>query len=691
MHWQIQQYVFCDKQQSLEKGEEKQQLEPMVAELLRYFCQHPDQIISRDQLIEQVWLGRVVSDNAVNRVVTKLRKAFHDDAKKPQFIATLPKKGYKFIASVVPYKTSDVSETPLNLTHEISLPSKASNPIRTQHIYVFFGLILLSLLVFWVGKNNNVNQQRPLLVKVEALTRDSGRESAARVSPNQKYLAYTEFKNQKMHLWIKSLDDETRVEVNHGDTSDTWVDSASWSKDSTKIVYLVTTSGRCEYFLREVNGLELGDPKLIHKCPNGSYGKIEFLHSDTRFVYTAAPKPYAPFELFELDIRSGETRKLPQPDLVRGGNSQFDVHPTDNKILISSPNEQLWEGFYSLDLDTDNLELLFEQDDYICCGIWDHSGTRVVLMGEHPAFELVSYDMKGEDPQIIYSGINQLRSPLRHSNGVDYLFVSGHVNQNIHYFNHLNGQSSVLVNDSVDDRIATFSNDTTQLAYIGLSSGNEEVWVSDSKGENKRKLTRFNDSRHFFDLQWFPDDSKLVGLTLNEIHIIDATTGAYERLDLPQSEFKAISVKDDTTIAFSLEIEGQWRLHFYDLLSRKLTIQDEQWQFVRFSINLEDHLWIDRENQVFSGSKESQEPISIDNLKIGELLLGKVFSFQKLGQRLVWQQFDNGKYQLFEQTGNEPTKMLLETDSSHFDLSAEGILYHQVESANADIYTTVAK
>ena len=692
MRWQIEQYVFCDKQQNLQKGEDKQQLEPMVAELLSYFCQHPEQIISRNQLIEHVWLGRVVSDNAVNRVVTKLRKAFNDDAKKPRYIATLPKKGYKFIASVASETSSEsmafnAKGLECGVSGSFNEDTKKSNKF-SYLLGVSCILTLPVILLFWLTQIDSSVPQTSM-VKVQALTRDAGREFLPRVSPDGHYLAYAERKDQKMSLWIKSLENQERVEINHGEQVDTWAGPASWNQQGNKLVYLVTTPTSCQYFIRGIDGLALGEPQLIYECPAGSYGKIEFLHSDTRFVLTESPAADMPYTLYEFDMNTGEKRRLTQPEQILGGNSLFDVHPIENMILISSPDEKLWEGFYSLNVDTDELKLLFKQDAYICCGIWDHTGTRVVLMGEHPAFELISYDLKGESPQVIYSGIHQLRPPHRHSNGVDYLFSSGHVNQNVYYFNEDESEAKVLINASVDDRLAVFSNSTRRIAYISLSSGSEEVWLSDHEGKEKRKLTRFNDSRHYFDLQWFPDDSKLIGMALNEVHVIDAKTGAYEKLDLPQNEYRAVSVKNSTTIAFSQEVAGKWRLHFYDIESGKLDIQNEQWQFASFSLDPHDTLWVDKDNQVFSGPEKSRLPLSTI-LKIQEPLLGKVLSLQKLGNKLAWQQFDGGEYQLFEKTGNEPASLISTTDSRHFDISASGILYHKVESANSDIYTTQA-
>ncbi len=96
-----------------------------------------------------------------------------------------------------------------------------------------------------------------------------------------------------------------------------------------------------------------------------------------------------PYSLYSLQLDTGKAESLPQPDLHLGGNSQFDLHPTDNKLLISSPNEQQWEGFYQLDLDTQQLTLLFELNAYICCGIWSHNDEHVVIMGEHSAREIM--------------------------------------------------------------------------------------------------------------------------------------------------------------------------------------------------------------------------------------------------------------------------------------------------------------
>ena len=74
-------------------------LEPKQHALLLLFIEHANQVVSRDQIINEVNQGIIVSDNAVNKMVANLRQLLKDNPKSPQFIKTIPKQGYCFIAS----------------------------------------------------------------------------------------------------------------------------------------------------------------------------------------------------------------------------------------------------------------------------------------------------------------------------------------------------------------------------------------------------------------------------------------------------------------------------------------------------------------------------------------------------------------------------------------------------------------
>jgi DNA-binding winged helix-turn-helix (wHTH) protein len=79
---------------------ESQRVEPKVAEVLVYLAQRAGQVVSRDELLNAVWPGVVVGDDALTQAVIKLRKALGDDARRPEYIETLAKRGYRLIAPV---------------------------------------------------------------------------------------------------------------------------------------------------------------------------------------------------------------------------------------------------------------------------------------------------------------------------------------------------------------------------------------------------------------------------------------------------------------------------------------------------------------------------------------------------------------------------------------------------------------
>ena len=692
MRWQIEAFVFCEKQQTLSIEQEVLQLEPMVVELLAYFCRHTNHIISRDQLIEQVWGGRLITDNAVTKVINKLRKNLNDDPRKPRFIATLPKKGYKFIASaselvaenIADIASNKISQVASAETHaQIISISKEKSPI-TRPLFVLGLMVLL----VWITVLFQNDKEHSPITQVKALTRSAGNEAWPQVSPNGNYLAYMQFGDKRIHLWVKSLIDEKSVEITHGEKNELGVGPAAWNSDGSKLVYLVASSDSCQYYIREINGLTLGEPKLIHNCPVGSYGRISFTHDDNRVVYTESDD--SPYTLFEMNLTTGLKRRLNQPEQFIGGNSQFDLHPTENKLLISSPDKQQWEGYYSLDLETDELTLLFKQDAYICCGIWDHSGKRVVLMGEHPAYQLVSYDMNGNDKQVIYSGSQQLRAPQRHINGKDYMFIAGYINQNALYYDFETESDVFVANTSVDDRLAVFSQLNEQIAFIGLSTGNEEVWLTDQQGSQLIKLTQYNDSRHIIDLLWSYNGDYLLGLALNQIYLIDSKTGDSEILKIPQLEIRGLSWKSEQVISYSTKSKNGWRVNYYDLKTHQVSYEDEKWAYIKYSANPDDVLWQAQNRDLFVTVE--QKPLLDKELNGVSFLNGRQFNLKKVGAKWAWQNFTDGQYTLMlKEELNKPAKNVVITNSYHFDLSSQGLLYHSTDNLNADIYQTVAE
>ena len=87
------------------KGGITRRIEPKAMQVLVLLAAVPGVVVSRAELLDTVWGGAFVGDDAVSAAVIKLRRAFDDSARSPRFIETVHKSGYRLIARV------DVGET----------------------------------------------------------------------------------------------------------------------------------------------------------------------------------------------------------------------------------------------------------------------------------------------------------------------------------------------------------------------------------------------------------------------------------------------------------------------------------------------------------------------------------------------------------------------------------------------------
>src|SRR5215470_1609989 len=86
---------------SLERNGRMVRLEPKVMQVLMVLCEHCGQVVSKEQVFHRVWPDTFVSDEVLTRAVSELRKVFEDSPQEPKYIQTIPKGGYRLVATVV--------------------------------------------------------------------------------------------------------------------------------------------------------------------------------------------------------------------------------------------------------------------------------------------------------------------------------------------------------------------------------------------------------------------------------------------------------------------------------------------------------------------------------------------------------------------------------------------------------------
>src|SRR6188474_2094426 len=105
-----------DPRRGLKSGAREIRLTPKALALLSFLAERPGEVITKEELFGAVWPEVAVGDAALVTCIQELRKALRDDARRPRYIETLHRRGYRFIAKAAS------SARPLPVSGEKALP-----------------------------------------------------------------------------------------------------------------------------------------------------------------------------------------------------------------------------------------------------------------------------------------------------------------------------------------------------------------------------------------------------------------------------------------------------------------------------------------------------------------------------------------------------------------------------------------
>ena len=138
--WTFGPFVLDPANACLWRGPEAMALPPKVFAVLHYLVTHPDHLVTKDELLDAVWPETGVTDAVVRVAIGALRKALHDTAP-PRFIATVPRRGYRFVA---PVAVADAAESTTGAPTSQALRTPAPPPLLVER-----DAVLQRLAVAW--------------------------------------------------------------------------------------------------------------------------------------------------------------------------------------------------------------------------------------------------------------------------------------------------------------------------------------------------------------------------------------------------------------------------------------------------------------------------------------------------------------------------------------------------------------
>src|SRR5215467_14490317 len=96
--------------QCLWRGQERVSIPPKAYDVLRYLVENPGRLVTPDELLEKLWPETYVNPEVLRKYILDIRKILGDRPDKPEFIETVTKRGYRFIASVVDESEADTPD-----------------------------------------------------------------------------------------------------------------------------------------------------------------------------------------------------------------------------------------------------------------------------------------------------------------------------------------------------------------------------------------------------------------------------------------------------------------------------------------------------------------------------------------------------------------------------------------------------
>ncbi|MDJ0941709.1 MAG: winged helix-turn-helix domain-containing protein [Woeseiaceae bacterium] len=193
---------------------------------LRFLVERAGEPVGKDALLAAVWPGVVVEENNLNQAISKLRQALGDDRHDPDFIATLPGRGYQFVASVrrLPADSVDPADT----------TGQTGDASRFGALAA--ALVAVALVAGFIAWNvQPVEPQAPFnLEGARLVTSSSSSYSMPTLSPDGTLMAFVSDRSGVDQIWVQGLPDGTPLQITHGDDAAT---APNWSPIDDSILF----------------------------------------------------------------------------------------------------------------------------------------------------------------------------------------------------------------------------------------------------------------------------------------------------------------------------------------------------------------------------------------------------------------------------------------------------------------------
>ncbi len=178
-----------------------------AVDTLVVLVRHRDRVVEKDELIKVVWPDAFVSEDSLTQSISMLRKALGDDSSQPEFIATIPRRGYRFIGAL-----DEAGETAAPaVAAAIAAPAPVPGTPTRSWRPLLWGAVSVAVVLAVVARTMDAPRAVPArrAVRFEQ-TAPAGTmlTSGGALSTDGRHLAFVARHSQdgKTRLWVRALE-----------------------------------------------------------------------------------------------------------------------------------------------------------------------------------------------------------------------------------------------------------------------------------------------------------------------------------------------------------------------------------------------------------------------------------------------------------------------------------------------------
>lgn len=493
----------------LERRGKQIPITPKAFQMLQILVENHGHVVKKERLMSEIWSDSFVEEGNLAYTARLLRKALDDDAKRPLFIETVPRKGYRFIAGVseivVTVTDPPVQDEPESV-EPLTLPKTAATgslrrPAIIATLVVCFGIAA------WFFVNRTVLSSlsaTPILNNPFTATQlfSTGNAAHAAISPNGKFVVYTDKSNGKWSLWLRQLATAENIQIVPPD--DVFYGGLAFSRDGNSVLFVRGDVKQKQLDIYRVNSFGGIPTKLVERTQGWisvgpddkqvSFVRCEYRNDDFCSLYIA-----------DIDGRN-ERRLVTRTGPIRIADNQFS--PDGRSIAFAAGESRTASnefGLFRVNIETGaESELTPHKFFNIKHLRWLPDGSGLLVTAREslvPKFSIWNISAATGDAKILTRDDANFSGLSLEADGRTLIATKVENDFNIYLENSAEPSSRKLLAAGLNPN---FSPD----GKIVYRSADLDIWSIEADGTGKRQLTRdpatdlhpivSRDGRHIF-------------------------------------------------------------------------------------------------------------------------------------------------------------------------------------------------